>query len=68
MRTTLSDLAEAAGGKLLRGEPGSVVDSYAIDTRKLARGGAFFALTGSQEGENTCCQLYIVIVNNNTLT
>jgi UDP-N-acetylmuramoyl-tripeptide--D-alanyl-D-alanine ligase len=48
MRLDLAELAKAAGGKLLRGEPGTVVDSFAIDTRKLSRGGAFFALCGTR--------------------
>jgi UDP-N-acetylmuramoyl-tripeptide--D-alanyl-D-alanine ligase len=40
------DLVEATGGSLVRGEPEGKIRSYAIDTRRLERGGAFFALKG----------------------
>jgi UDP-N-acetylmuramoyl-tripeptide--D-alanyl-D-alanine ligase len=40
----LSELAEAAGGSLLKGNPETVVGSYSIDSRLLRRGGVFFAL------------------------
>ena len=44
----VSDLVEATGGTLLTGDPSLAVRSYAIDTRKLAAGGAFFALPGAR--------------------
>jgi len=44
----LSELAEGVGGELLRGDPETQVDSYDIDTRKLSRGAAFFALKGTR--------------------
>ncbi len=44
----LSELAEAAGGTLVRGRPETVVDSFEIDTRRIAARGAFFALKGSR--------------------
>ncbi len=44
----VSELLEATGGELLAGDPTLTVTSYAIDTRKLAAGGAFFALPGSK--------------------
>lgn len=44
----VSDLVEATGGTLLAGDPSLRVASYAIDTRKLASGGAFFALPGAR--------------------
>ena len=43
---SLGVLAAAAGGTLARGAPETRVTSCAIDTRTLARGGAFFALRG----------------------
>lgn len=45
---SLEELATASGGALLRGEGAARVDSYAIDTRLLRRGGAFFALKGTR--------------------
>lgn len=44
----LGELAEMCGGKLVRGAPDRVVDSYAIDTRRIQRGGVFFALKGDR--------------------
>jgi UDP-N-acetylmuramoyl-tripeptide--D-alanyl-D-alanine ligase len=44
----VADVLEAAGGTLLSGDPALCVTSYAIDTRKLAAGGAFFALAGTK--------------------
>lgn len=41
-------LVEATGGALLAGDPRVSVTSYAIDSRKLSRGGAFFALAGER--------------------
>jgi len=45
---SLSQLVESAGGELVRGELGSSIDSFAIDTRRLRPGGAFFALKGER--------------------
>ena len=45
---SLADLVEATGGTLLRGNPATRVDSFDIDTRKLTRGSAFFALAGER--------------------
>jgi UDP-N-acetylmuramoyl-tripeptide--D-alanyl-D-alanine ligase len=44
----VSDLVQASGGTLLSGDLGLSVTSYAIDSRKLSAGGAFFALSGSR--------------------
>jgi UDP-N-acetylmuramoyl-tripeptide--D-alanyl-D-alanine ligase len=44
----IAELAAAAGGSLLRGEPATVVDSYGIDTRQLRPASAFFALAGTK--------------------
>lgn len=44
----VGDLLQAAGGTLVSGDPALSVTSYAIDTRKLAAGGAFFALPGTK--------------------
>jgi len=45
---SLADLVEATGGKLLRGDAATRVDSFGIDSRKLARGSVFFALAGER--------------------
>lgn len=45
---SVGDLLQAAGGTLLSGDHALSVTSYAIDTRKLAAGGAFFALPGTR--------------------
>lgn len=45
---SVSDLLQATGGALVSGDPGLRVTSYAIDTRRLAGGGAFFALAGAR--------------------
>ena len=44
----VSELLQATGGTLVSGDPSVSVSSYAIDTRKLAAGGAFFALPGTR--------------------
>jgi UDP-N-acetylmuramoyl-tripeptide--D-alanyl-D-alanine ligase len=44
----LAELVEGTGGALLRGDPQTTVDSYVIDTRRLQRGGVFFALQGTR--------------------
>jgi UDP-N-acetylmuramoyl-tripeptide--D-alanyl-D-alanine ligase len=45
---SVGDLLQATGGRLVSGDPALRVTSYAIDTRKLAAGGAFFALAGTR--------------------
>lgn len=45
---SVGDLLKASGGTLVSGDPSSTVTSYAIDTRKLSAGGAFFALPGNR--------------------
>ena len=45
---SVGDLLQASGGTLLSGDASLSVTSYAIDTRKLAAGGAFFALPGTR--------------------
>ncbi|HEX4824649.1 MAG TPA: UDP-N-acetylmuramoyl-tripeptide--D-alanyl-D-alanine ligase [Candidatus Polarisedimenticolaceae bacterium] len=45
---SVEELVEATGGHLVSGDPHVRVASYAIDTRKLAAGGAFFALPGTK--------------------
>jgi len=47
-RLRLSEMVAATGGVLLRGDADTSVDSFAIDTRVLRPGGAFFALPGSR--------------------
>jgi len=44
----LAELAEAAGGSLIRGEPETPVRSYSIDSRSIKREGLFFALRGEK--------------------
>jgi UDP-N-acetylmuramoyl-tripeptide--D-alanyl-D-alanine ligase len=48
----LDAIAAATGGELLAGDPGRVVDSYDIDTRRLRPGALFFALTGARDGHD----------------
>ena len=48
MRVRVSELAKCTRGSLLRGDPGTIVDSFEIDTRRLGAGAAFFALKGSK--------------------
>ncbi len=45
---SLSELAQACGGDLVRGNPEQRVGTFVIDTRRLERGGAFFALQGER--------------------
>jgi UDP-N-acetylmuramoyl-tripeptide--D-alanyl-D-alanine ligase len=45
---SLARLVQVTGGKLLRGEPETKVRSFVIDTRRLERGGVFFALHGER--------------------
>lgn len=42
----LGELTEAMHGRLVQGNPETVVSSYSIDTRDLEPGGLFFALKG----------------------
>jgi UDP-N-acetylmuramoyl-tripeptide--D-alanyl-D-alanine ligase len=44
---SVAELTRATGGELVRGDPAARVTSYEIDSRKLAPGGAFFALPGA---------------------
>jgi UDP-N-acetylmuramoyl-tripeptide--D-alanyl-D-alanine ligase len=49
----VADLVECTGGTLLRGDLAARATTFAIDTRRLEAGGAFFALRGSQtDGHN----------------
>ncbi len=50
---SVGNLLEASGGTLLSGDLSLTVSSYAIDTRKLSAGGAFFALKGSRYDGHT---------------
>jgi UDP-N-acetylmuramoyl-tripeptide--D-alanyl-D-alanine ligase len=45
---SVGELLQASGGVLLSGAVGTPVPTYAIDTRKLSPGGAFFALPGDR--------------------
>ena len=45
---SVADLLQATGGRLVTGDPATRVTSYAIDTRRLTGGGAFFALAGEK--------------------
>jgi UDP-N-acetylmuramoyl-tripeptide--D-alanyl-D-alanine ligase len=45
-RLSLAEAARGTEGVLLRGDPGTTVGSYSIDTRTLKRGDLFFALAG----------------------
>lgn len=43
---SVGELAQACGGKIVRGHEGARIATYGIDTRRLAPGSAFFALQG----------------------
>lgn len=45
---SLAQLAQDAGGELLRGDGAAVVRSFDIDTRRMRPGGCFFALKGAR--------------------
>ena len=45
---SVNEMLQATGGTLLSGDPSLSLTSYAIDTRKLAAGSAFFALPGTK--------------------
>ncbi len=45
---TWGELARAAGGRLTKGDASATIDSLTTDTRKLAPGQAFWALTGER--------------------
>ncbi len=47
MRLSLAEVAQATGGAVT-GPAGAVVDSYHTDSREVAPGGLFFALSGSE--------------------
>ena len=46
MFRTVAELAEAAGGEILAGDPGAQVGAISTDTRKIAPGDCFLALSG----------------------
>lgn len=45
-RLTVAEAAEAAGGRIAAGDPRSVIDGAAIDSRAVRGGEAFFAFAG----------------------
>ncbi len=49
---SVGTLAKIIGGKLLKGEPGSLVKCIATDTRHLVTGDTFFALRGEHYDAN----------------
>jgi len=48
MRWVLGDIAEAVGGKLVRGSPGATVSGVSTDTRTIQPGALFVALKGER--------------------
>ncbi len=48
----LDEIARIAGGTVLRGAPGRVFSSYAIDSRLCAPGSLFFAVPGRRDGRD----------------
>jgi UDP-N-acetylmuramoyl-tripeptide--D-alanyl-D-alanine ligase len=49
----LGELTDAMNGKLIGGDPNSIVTNFAIDSREAATGSLFFALTGERtDGHN----------------
>jgi UDP-N-acetylmuramoyl-tripeptide--D-alanyl-D-alanine ligase len=51
MRLNAKDVLDATGGELV-GTATARADSYAIDTRRLERGGCFIALQGNRDGND----------------
>ena len=49
MFRTVAELAEAAGGEVLSGDPGAPVGAISTDTRKIAQGDCFIALCGENQ-------------------
>ncbi|MFX4261412.1 UDP-N-acetylmuramoyl-tripeptide--D-alanyl-D-alanine ligase [Pelotomaculum propionicicum] len=45
---TLGDIAQATGGEIIQGDPGSIFSSVSTDTRTTAEGDLFFALRGER--------------------
>ena len=45
---SVADVLQATGGELLIGDRSAVATSFTIDTRRLERGAAFFALVGTR--------------------
>jgi len=45
---SVGDVLQATGGRLAIGDPAARITSYSIDTRRLERGAAFFALVGTR--------------------
>src|SRR5262245_2018140 len=45
---SVGDVLQATGGRLVIGDPAARLTSYSIDTRRLERGAAFFALAGTR--------------------
>lgn len=52
MRLTLTEVAEASGGRVLAGAPGATVTSTAVDSRRLEPGALFVALKGARDGHD----------------
>jgi len=47
-RCTLEEVARLSGGRLIKGDPAMAVDRLHTDTRTLATGDCFVALTGDR--------------------
>ena len=52
MRLTLGEIAEATGGELVAGDPGLVVASVSVDSRRIDAGGLFVALRAERDGHD----------------
>ncbi len=52
MRLTLGEIAQAAGGELIAGDPGLAVASVSVDSRRLEPGGLFVALRAERDGHD----------------
>ncbi len=42
----IGKIAEVAGGRIIQGDPGTILHSVSTDTRKIKKGDLFFALSG----------------------
>ncbi|MGE3274586.1 MAG: UDP-N-acetylmuramoyl-tripeptide--D-alanyl-D-alanine ligase [Vicinamibacterales bacterium] len=49
---TAGVIAAASGGRLRSGDPGRVIDGFAIDSRRLAAGDLFFAIVAARDGHD----------------
>jgi UDP-N-acetylmuramoyl-tripeptide--D-alanyl-D-alanine ligase len=52
MDLTVAEVAGAAGGRILEGDPDAIATSFSYDSRRLEPGACFFALQGERDGHD----------------